>query len=209
MPPTMAERVRALRPPFPSRRLELRWPSARLNEQVVRFANDPSVARWTLHIPSPYTVADAAEFVRRARASRRTARSLSLQIVRRRDGALLGGIGLHALDLPTGTAEIGYFVGREFRRQGYATEAVGTLVRVAFRELGLHRIEAHVFAGNTRSAGVLRRSGFRREGRLRARVRKDGRWVDEVVYARLRSDTGAAAVGRPSSGSRRSPPRTR
>ena len=46
---------------------------------------------------------------------------------------------------------------RPYRGMGYATEAVGALARVAFGPLGLHRLEAHVFAGNRRSEGVLRR----------------------------------------------------
>jgi [ribosomal protein S5]-alanine N-acetyltransferase len=204
-----ARRVRGLRPPFRTRRLELRWPSARLNDQVVRLLNDPVVTRWTLRVPSPYTARDAAEFVRRARANRRSARSLSFQIVRRADGALLGGAGIHGLGSASRTGEIGYLIGRGYRGQGYATEAVGALVRVAFGPLALHRIEARVFPGNSRSERVLLKQGFRREGRLRESVRKDGRLVDEIVYGRLRSDRLPAGRGRSASAGRGSDPRTR
>ncbi len=202
-------RVPALHPPFRTRRLELRWPSARLNEQVVRLLNDPVVTRWTLRIPSPYTARDAAEFVRRARAHRRSGRILSFQIVRRRDGALLGGAGIHGIDRSNGIGEIGYLIGRPYRGRGYATEAVGALVRVAFGPLGLHRVEARVFPGNSRSERVLRKQGFRREGRLREPVRKGGRSLDVIVYGRLRSDRAPVRRRRSASAGPGSAARTR
>ncbi len=169
---------------------------------------DRAVHRWTLRIPEPYSRSDAAEFVRRARLNRRAASNLAFQIVRRTDGRLVGGLGLHRLDNPAGTAEVGYLLAREFRGQGYATEAVGGLVRLAFGPLGFHRLIAHVFVGNRPSERVLERSGFRREGRLREAVRKDGRWIDVILYARVRSDP-APARGRSSGGAARSPARAK
>jgi [ribosomal protein S5]-alanine N-acetyltransferase len=201
--------IRALPMPIVTPRLELRWPSSRLNDQVVRLVNDPAVHRWTLRIPSPYARADAAEFVRRARANRRSGRSLSFQIVRRLDGTLLGGVGLHGLGNPNRTAEVGYWLGRQFRGLGFATEAVQAVTRASFDHLGIDRVDAHVFPGNARSERVLLRSGFRREGQLRESVVKDGKRKDEIVYARLRSDPEPVPPARPSPGRRGSVPRTR
>jgi RimJ/RimL family protein N-acetyltransferase len=202
-------RIRRLGTPIATDRLELRWPSARLNDQVVRLVTDPSVVRWTLRIPSPYTRADAAEYVRRARLNRRSGRSLSFQIVRRSDGTLIGGIGLDHLENPNATAEVGYFLGRDYRGQGYATEAVRALTRAGFDRLALERVEAHVFSGNSRSEGVLVRSGFRREGHLRKSVVKDGKRQDEIVYARLPSDPDPPPAGPSAARRGRSTPGTR
>ncbi len=203
------ERVRALPMPIVTPRLELRWPSSRLNDQVVRLVNDPAVHHWTLHIPSPYVRADSEEFVRRARVNRRSGRSLSFQIVGRSDGMLVGGVGLHGLGNPNRTAEVGYWLGRNFRGHGFATEAVQGVTRAAFDHLAIDRVDAHVFPGNARSERVLLRCGFRREGQLRESVLKDGTRKDEIVYARLRSDPEPVPLGRPSPGRRGSVPRTR
>ena len=185
----LSRRLRALRDPVVrTPRLELRLPSADRLAELVALISDRTVAHWTLHIPFPYTRRDARQWLRRAALGRRTGAHLGVQVVRRSDGALVGGAGLHHLDPENGRAELGYWIGREHRRQGYAAEAAGALTSFAFRRLGFHRVEARIFPGNVGSAGVLGSLGFRREGRLRSTVVKDGARWDEVVYSRLDSD---------------------
>lgn len=127
---------------------------------------------------------------------RTAGRGVSLQIVRRSDGALLGGVGLHKVNERNRTCEIGYWLGRPYRGLGYASEAVRALTAVAFRSLALHRVEALVFPGNRRSEEVLLRSGFRREGVRRGGVQKGGRFRNEIVYSRLRSDRAPGGARR-------------
>lgn len=190
---SMSPRARIARLQFPLRgpRIDLVRPTLGLVPSYVRLLRDSSVSQWTLHIPHPYRARDAREWVKRSRAGRRAGHSLGLSIVRRSDGCLLGGVGLHAMDEGGDSAEVGYWIGREHRRFGYATEAVDLLVRNGFDRLGLHRIEARVFPRNAASKGVMRRCGFRYEGRLRDEARKDGRWLSTLLFARLASDPAA------------------
>ena len=187
-------RLAALRSPVArTPRLELVLPDREYADQVVRLLNDRSVTRWTLHIPYPYRASDARAYYTRWRTGWRAGTNLSLQIVRREDGRLLGGIGLHKISPEHGSVEVGYWIGREFRRQGYAREALEAVVRLVFRRLGLHRIEARVFPGNDASCQLLLASGFAFEGRMRQSIRKAGRARDELVYARLRGDPAPTA----------------
>jgi [ribosomal protein S5]-alanine N-acetyltransferase len=187
--PELRRRLRALRDPVVrTPRLELRLPDPKRLEELVPLISDRTVARWTLTIPFPYTMRDARDWLRRATRGRRTATHLGVHIVRRSDGVLIGGTGLHHFDPRNGHAELGYWIGRPYRRQGYAAEAAGALTSFAFRRLGFHRVEARISPGNAGSAGVLRSLGFRREGRLRSALVKDGRLRDEIVYGRLDSD---------------------
>jgi RimJ/RimL family protein N-acetyltransferase len=194
-------RVRALPDPVArSRRLELRRLDPALSPQLLALLNDPEIARWTLRIPYPYAAVDAREFFRRGRKSARTGRSLSLHVVRRSDRALVGGIGLNDIDPEHHRAEVGYWIGRPYRGQGYAREGLRSICRLAFGRLGLDRIEAGIFPGNVASARVLRAGGFRREGVLRRSVRKEGIPTDVVLYSRLREDplpTSRAGSGMP------------
>jgi len=96
---------------------------------------------------------------------------------------------LHHLEEGGSSAEVGYWIGREHRGQGYATEAVNLLVRTGFSRLGLHRIEARIFPGNLASRRLAKRCGFRYEGRLRDEVKKNGRWRSTLLYSRLSSDS--------------------
>ena len=59
---------------------------------------------------------------------------------------------------------LGYKLDKDWLRQGLMSEAVNECVRIAFEELGLHRIEANIMPRNIASLGVVRRCGFVEEG---------------------------------------------
>jgi len=86
------------------------------------------------------------------------------------------------------TAMLGYWVGEEFARQGFARAAVKTACQFCFNDLGLHRIEAGVQPENAASIKVLEAVGFQREGVARGFLKIDGEWRDHVIYAKLSSD---------------------
>jgi RimJ/RimL family protein N-acetyltransferase len=73
--------------------------------------------------------------------------------------------------------------------RGYGRDAIRTMIRYGFRELGLHRIELGVWAFNTRALSAYLASGFVEEGRRRDAVFHDGRWHDEVIMSILSTDT--------------------
>lgn len=68
------------------------------------------------------------------------------------------------------TAEIGYCLSSAYWGRGYATEAVWALLWYGFREIGFARIQARVMTENFRSAAVLERIGFEKEGLLKNAV---------------------------------------
>ena len=78
---------------------------------------------------------------------------------------------------------LGYFVAEEHNGRGYATEAVRLAVRYAFDDLGLHRVQANVMTKNPRSARVLIKAGFRKEGLALRYLEIAGRWEDHDLYA--------------------------
>lgn len=184
----VAERIVRLPLPIRGRRVFLDLPSIDHVAATVRLLNDPEVQRGTLRLPFPYTDKDARSWVRRANRDRTMGRSLGLRIVRRSDGELLGGVGLHQLEEAAARAEVGYWLGRPYWGQGYATEAVNLVARVAFTQLGIHRIEARVYPGNVASCRVARRCGFHYEGSLRDEARKNGVWQSTLLFSRLASD---------------------
>jgi len=110
-------------------------------------------------------------------------------IFRADNGALVGACNLTFIRRGSlQSASIGYWVGKEFSRQGYARAAVRAALKFAFGELGLHRIEAGVRPENTASIKLLENTGFEREGTARGMIKIDGTWEDHLVYARLSSD---------------------
>lgn len=69
--------------------------------------------------------------------------------------------------------------------RGLMTEAVGLAVHYAFDPLGLHRVEANIQPGNTRSIALVRRLGFTCEGFSPRYLRSGGEWRDHERWARL------------------------
>lgn len=99
-------------------------------------------------------------------------------------GELVGGAVLHDFNWALGQAEIGYWLFHEARGRGIATRIARFLAEHGL-ELGLERIEARVFVGNTASERVLERAGFTREGVLRSLPRRWGGRADMTVYSLL------------------------
>lgn len=75
-------------------------------------------------------------------------------------GPPVGAISLRFVDHP-GRGDVGYWIGREHQRRGYASEALEWAAWLAFEALQAERLSACVFEGNEVSARVLLRSGFR------------------------------------------------
>ncbi|MCI4677780.1 GNAT family N-acetyltransferase [Rhodoblastus acidophilus] len=110
-------------------------------------------------------------------------------IFRAGDDALLGGITLG--NLRRGVAQcgtLGYWMGEKYAGKGFMTKAVRALLRHAFLEMGLHRVEAACAPENERSRRLLERLGFQREGYARAYLLIDGAWQDHLLFAMLERD---------------------
>lgn len=107
-------------------------------------------------------------------------------IWRRSDDALLGAINIS--EIIWGffkSGYLGYYIGEGHAGRGYMTEALQLMLRVAFRRLRLHRVEANILPQNDASLALVRRAGFRREGRSPRYLKIAGRWRDHERWALL------------------------
>lgn len=110
-------------------------------------------------------------------------------IIRTRgEGAFVGEIAIHSLSWGSRHGELGYHIERSQWGHGYASEAAAELVRWGFGHAKLRRLEAVISEGNAASARVLRKLGFREEGRRPERARLGTRWVAELEYGLLYAD---------------------
>lgn len=147
--------------------------------RLAKLAGVTSVVRYTLGIPLPYSVAAAAEWIAglEARFSDGTELIYALSL----RGQLVGSIGL-IFELEHQRAEIGYWLGEPYRGRGLARAAVQALCDHVFITRKLFRVYGLCFPENIASHAVLRGAGFKREGKLRAHIVKDGRAEDAVVF---------------------------
>ena len=109
-----------------------------------------------------------------------------LAIVRAADGVLIGQCCLFKWNPTFRSAAIGYCLDDAAWGQGFATEAVGGVLRWAFDTLDLNRVQADLDTRNPASARVLEKCGFVHEGTLREDCIVDGEVSDSWVYGLLR-----------------------
>ncbi len=130
------------------------------------------------------------------RAIEREGEALILGVELAPSGELAGDVMLRWLSETHRCGEIGYVFHPRFEGQGYATEAGRLLLRLAFEEMGLHRVVARVDARNSASARVLLRLGMRPEAHLLENEWFKGEWSDELDFAILgREWRGLAGEG--------------
>lgn len=81
------------------------------------------------------------------------------------------------------SCEIGYKFDQNFWHLGYAQEALVKCLSIAFFDLNLHRIVAHIMPDNESSIRLAERIGFEREGIARSCALVQGVWEDHIVYS--------------------------
>jgi RimJ/RimL family protein N-acetyltransferase len=156
--------------------------------ELQRLAGDREIADTTLSIPHPYDLDHALAWIGNQRKESVRGRAVNFALRQLPNSSLVGSVGLRDIDLEHLQAELGFWIGREWWSQGYASEAASAVIRFGFESLGLNRIYAHHMARNPAAGKVLRHVGMKREGVLRQRVRKWGVYEDVVLYAILRED---------------------
>ena len=144
--------------------------------------------------PHPYTLKDARAFIRTALRDRPEC-MFAIDV----RGDAVGGIGfaLHR-DVERVSAEIGYWLGEEFWGRGITTTALKAVTDFAIQTHHLTRVYAVPYEWNSASFRVLEKAGYALEGRMRRSALKDGKIIDQLLYAYC-----VAPPGKPSAKSRR------
>ena len=138
-------------------RLLLRAQTADDIPQIVPLLNDFDVARNLARVPHPYTEEDAKGFLARGAEDRARGQAYPFALTRKEDGKLIGGCGLRLQD--DGVFEIGYWLGKPYWGQGYASEGARRVAAFAFRELKATVLKAGWFHDNPASGRVLEKLG--------------------------------------------------
>jgi [ribosomal protein S5]-alanine N-acetyltransferase len=138
-------------------RLLLRPPERRDVTAIASLIGDFDVSKNLGTVPHPYAEEDAMTWFAGLAERRAKGEAYQYGVTRRSDGAYMGGCGLHLKD---GAFEIGYWFGKPYWRQGFATEAARRVLAFAFDELQAPLVWAGWFHDNPRSGHVLAKLGF-------------------------------------------------
>ena len=129
--------------------------------RLISLIGDIDVSRTLSNVPFPYTEADADAWLTFTQEH-----PLQLNIflggTKTQTGKLIGGIGLSPYQ--ESDYELGYWLGKNYWKYGFATEACQGLLQALQSQGDNSLIHAKVYEGNAASVGVLRKCGFKYSG---------------------------------------------
>jgi len=159
---------------------------------LVKHANNPRIASNLRDgFPYPYTLRDAKLWLDMAGDNKKDV-ILAIEV----EGEASGGIGLHGhKDVYRYNGEIGYWLSERYWGKGIMSEAVAAMVNHAFTKTSWLRLFACIFENNPASMKVLEKNGFKLESIHRKALMKEGKLMDEHLYAILKDHWLASVSG--------------
>lgn len=176
-------------PTLETRDLKLREATSSDAPTLFSIFSDPQVVQfYDIH---PLEHRDqAAEMIDRWRKRFEDREAVRWAITRAGQGEVIGTVGLHIQS--EWKAGLGYDLARSYWRQGIMTRALGAVIRFAFDQVELERLEALVIPGNRASERLLGKLGFLKEGLLRRYAYFKGAHQDLGCFSLLHSEFGVS-----------------
>jgi ribosomal-protein-serine acetyltransferase len=166
--------------------IELKLAQAKyaVNAFEVIKANYDHLQEWMLWVNESMSFETVPDFYKNsAKSFKEDGTELGLLIFYQ--GKIIGGTGLHSIIKPYKSAEIGYWLAKEFNGRGIVTKSVMRLLEYVFEEKNLNRITIRCVTENLKSLAIPERPGFTKEGIERESVRLHTRFADQIIYSML------------------------
>jgi ribosomal-protein-alanine N-acetyltransferase len=146
-------------------------------EEVTRFISPP-----------PTTLEGFERFIQWAQRERVAGRYICFAVVPDGYDTAVGLFQIRQLDPMFGTAEWGFAIGSAFWGSGLFVKGAELVIDFAFDVIGVHRLEARAAVENGRGNNALRKIGAVQEGILRKSFLRNGRYLDQALWAILPED---------------------
>ncbi|WP_270181285.1 GNAT family N-acetyltransferase [Alkalihalobacillus sp. CinArs1] len=172
--------------PLDSDRITLRPFEMEDAPRIQQLANHKDVAN-IIGLPYPYRLEHAEEWIKIQPELIRSGTEYPLVMYSKDHDELIGTICIR-VDKKNHRGELGYWIGRSYWGEGFATEAVKRMITFGFTDLELNKVWATAITRNKGSIKVLQHAGMVREGVLREDRIVLGTYEDAEVYGMLRSE---------------------
>ena len=152
---------------------------------IANLLKEKEVAATTLMLPFPCSVKKAEKMIAEFHEEEQYQKATRWAIVLKETNEVMGGLRL-APNMAFNSAEIGFWLGRPYWRNGYILEAAKKVMEFAFDKMGINRLEAHAMQENLASIELLMKLGFSKEGYHPELVIKWGLYKDVITFGLLR-----------------------
>lgn len=154
-------------------------------DNIMPWVNDPDIVGNFQHFNRTMSREEEKQYLEKLLSSPTD----KVFAVEAEDGTYLGNIGLHQIYLPSRNARFAIILGRkDYWGQGYAQSAIPQLLKVAFDDVGLHKVWGIHFQENKKAAHLYEKLGFRTEGLLREEYFQRGEYHTMVRIAMLEGE---------------------
>jgi RimJ/RimL family protein N-acetyltransferase len=166
-------------------RTTLRPIELRDNKEILSYRSDSETNKYQGWIPK--TLNDVDELIsKNPQEFNKPETWFQLVIINKANDTIIGDVGIHFID--NYQSEIGCTLRKKCHGKGFATETLKAVIDYLFVVLDKHRIIVSIDPENAESIRLVERLGFRKEAHFKKSLLINGEWVDDVVYAILKTE---------------------
>ena len=155
-------------------------------EKFTEWMNDFQVTDYIGRTSQITTYSSEKEYLENAE---KNTNKRTFNIVNLEDDKLIGTVGLEHIHWVERSAVLGIFIGdKDFRSNGYGTEAIKLLLEYGFKYLNLHSIRLDLLSVNERAHKCYLKCGFKDTGRSREAIFLNGKYHDRLHMDILESE---------------------
>lgn len=162
-------------------------------ETYFAWDQDDEQSRALYFVPFPQSQASVKQFAEKA-AMRKPESDNFRFVIENSEHKVVGDITTHNCDQRNGNFSWGVNIKQEYRRKGYASEAIRLVMRYYFQELRYQKVTISIYSFNKASIKLHERLGFQQEGRIRRTVFTGGQYFDELIYGLTKEEFVAKHV---------------
>lgn len=165
-------------------------PLAKEDTKLIFANREFSVTRMTAGITKKefdsFTFKEQKEMVKRWMQEEKEGKGCTFLILQ--GGEYMGKCALHSISKQNNSASVSLGIKEKYRGQGYGTQAVKFLEKMAFSKLKLNRLEYGCYSNNEPSRKLAEKCGFTYEGTLRQAKKVGTKYHDRWIFSKLKSD---------------------
>jgi len=161
-------------------------------KEITKKVNTLDVSRYLGVVPYPYSIKDAKWFINKCLkdAKKENRESYELVIELKSENKIIGVISLTKVSDFHKTATLGYWLAKDYWRNGIMKEACIEIINFGFNKLKLRRLNVKIYVVNIPSNSFIKKLGFNYEGTMikSYKVKSTGKIHDENIYGLLKED---------------------